>query len=133
MRSIEIDFEVYKHLTMMRETEEVSYNDVIRRLLNLSERANGISDLAEKEGKPFVTKGVSFPHGSKFKANYKGENYYAEVQDGALVFDGERHTSPSSAAIAITGNSVNGWIFWECQYPGHSTWRSIKDLRNIKK
>ena len=129
MKSIEIDFEVYKHLTMMRETEEVSYNDVIRRLLNLGQRSNGKSDIVEKGKKPFVTKGVSFPHGTKFKANYKGKNYYAEVQDGALVYEGERHTSPSSAAIAITGNSVNGWIFWECQFPGQSVWRSIKKLR----
>lgn len=127
MKSIEIDFEVYKHLTMMRETEEHTYNDVLRDLLDLEKIKNGQS--AAKEGKAFVSKGVSFPHGTTFRATYKGENYYATVKDGALIFDGKAHTSPSSAAIAVSGNSVNGWIFWECQFPGENTWQTIKSLR----
>ena len=33
MPTIEIDFEVFKALTMQREAESISYNDVIRGLL----------------------------------------------------------------------------------------------------
>ena len=35
MRTIEIDFDVYKALTLKRETEDVSYNDVFREILGL--------------------------------------------------------------------------------------------------
>lgn len=126
MKTIEIDFEVYKELTVRRETEKVSYNDVIRQLLDLDSKLNANNN---DTGKPFVSKGVTFPHGTKFRANYKGKNFYAEVKNGALIYDEKAHTSPSSAAIAITGNSVNGWIFWECQFPKENSWSLIKQLR----
>ncbi len=35
MPSIDIDFDIYKELTSLRETEDVTYNDVIRELLEL--------------------------------------------------------------------------------------------------
>lgn len=37
MHTIEVDFEVFKQLTVRRATEEVSCNDVIRERLNLSQ------------------------------------------------------------------------------------------------
>jgi len=53
----------------------------------------------------------------------------AEVKDGALFVEGKRYDSPSSAAISITGNPVNGWTFWEVRLPGQSEWKSMKALR----
>ena len=38
MTSIEVDFDVYKVLTMKRETESVTYNDVLRKMLGLGAR-----------------------------------------------------------------------------------------------
>ena len=35
MEMIEIDFDVYKALTMKRTSQEVTYNDVLRELLDL--------------------------------------------------------------------------------------------------
>lgn len=130
MQTIEIDFEVFKELTMRRQNEEMTYNDVIRDLLGLEESENLNNEQKEDTGEPFVSKGVIFPHGTKFRTHYKGKIYTAEVVDGAVVFDGQRHTSTSSAAIAVTGTNVNGWTFWECQRPGESDWTTINKLRN---
>lgn len=38
MATIDVDFEVYKALTIRRETEEMTYNDVLRHLLSLGEQ-----------------------------------------------------------------------------------------------
>jgi hypothetical protein len=130
MKSIEIDFDVEKALFMRRTSEEVSYNDVLRDLLSLGPKKAPITLSSSTSGaKDWVTKGVRFPVGTEFRANYKGQQYYGKVEDGALLVDNKRYDSPSSAAVAITNNPVNGWIFWECRMPGHSSWKIIKSIR----
>ena len=133
MTTIEIDFEVFKELTALRDNEETSYNDVIRRLLDLgtSTTYDEIAPL-KSDGLAFVSKGVRFPHGTKFRKFYKGEEYRAEIIDGELIYEGKSYSSPSKAAMAVTHNSVNGWIFWECQMPGKSNWIVISSLRQHK-
>lgn len=132
MYTIDVDFEVYKQLTVRRATEDVTYNDVIRELLGLAlsapiprvERANGQSP------GDWVAKGVRFPAGTDFRANYKGQVHAARVEGGALVLsNGKRFDSPSAAAVSITGSAVNGWRFWECRLPGKSSWQLIESLR----
>ncbi|MEK6592447.1 MAG: DUF2924 domain-containing protein [Pseudomonadota bacterium] len=77
----------------------------------------------------WATKGVRFPAGTEFRANYKGQTHLARVESGALVLNGRRYDTPSSAAMSITGNPVNGWTFWGCRLPGQASWRIIKALR----
>ena len=132
MAMIEVDFEVFKELTVRRTSESVTENDVIRGLLGL----NPVVSSPESHPKsveagrfPWVCKGVSFPHGTEFRATYKGQLYTGKVENGALVVEGERFTSPSAAAVSITGNPVNGWRFWECLLPGTSRWKVIANLR----
>jgi hypothetical protein len=125
-----IDFDVFKELTLRRTSENVTYNDVLRDLLNLS---------SAQEPKPehtsnlnaggWSTKGVTFPEGTEFRAKYKGQTYYAKVEAGALVLDGKRYDSPSRAAVSITSKPWNGWHFWECRFPGKTSWQMIKALR----
>ena len=146
MHTIEIDFEVFKQLTMMRDTEEVTYNDVVRKLLNLSpsrevesaivaaahhtEPVRQVLQQRTLEGPgAWVVKNIIFPSGTEFRASHKGKTILGRVELGALVVDGKRYESPSSAASAITGTSVNGWIFWECKKPGSTSWQMIKTLR----
>ena len=127
--NIEIDFDVFKALTLRRSTEDISYNDVLRELLGLSTQKNLVnSEDASRHGK-WVTKGVIFPSGTEFRASYKGQTYYGKVESGRLIFDNNSFNSPSAAAVKITGNPVNGWTFWECRLPGESSWRMIKSLR----
>ncbi len=129
-KKIEIDFEVYKYLTMMRKSEEDTYNDVIRELLNLDTYTDRESTKDSEHHKSFISKGVEFPHKTKLRALYKGRYYNAEVLDGKIIYDTETHHSPSSAAIAVTGNNVNGWAFWECRRPGEKDWSLLRDLRD---
>ncbi len=133
MHNIEIDFEVFKALTNLRDTEKTTYNDVVRRLLKLSDaQVFGIESVAKSGAQPssWVTKGVTFPEGTEFRASYKGTTVYANVKDSTLVVNGERASSPSDAARIVTGNSVNGWTFWQCRLPGESRWRGLQGMRN---
>lgn len=130
MRTIEIDFEVFKALTARRASEHVTENDVLRDLLGLSRKT---SAAATPAGGPahddWTTKGVHFPAGTEFRATYKSQTYLARVASGALVLNGERFDSPSAAAMKITGNPVNGWTFWECRMPGQAKWQILKAFR----
>lgn len=128
MATIEIDFDVFKALTLRRESEEVSYNDVLRDLLGLP-GTNGVSAPAPQGGCVFL--GVHFPEGTQFQVTYKGRTYRARIEGGAWIGeDGAARTSPSEAAHAITKTNVNGWRFWKCRRPGDSVWRLMNDLRS---
>ena len=129
MAAIQVDFEVFKELTSRRVSESVTENDVIRELLGLNGSAQKPNFRPESGGLSWVSKGVHFPHGTEFRATYKGQQHTGKVENGALVVDGERFTSPSAAAVSITENPVNGWRFWECLLPGTSRWKLIASLR----
>lgn len=136
MQSIEIDFEVFKALTALRESEKDTYNDAVRKLLRLP-RANGNGSRAvqshiQANPNDWIRKGVTFPEGTELRASYKGETHYAKIEHGAIVLNGKRVTSPSIAAKLITNNSVNGWTFWECRRPGDAGWRLLKSLRSSR-
>ena len=128
MKAIEIDFDVFKEITLRRANEGVTPNDVLREIFGLEpKRPASTSDVSA--GKPWMIKGVKFPHGTEFMATYKGQIFNGIVEDGALVINRKRFSSPSAAAVAITGNPVNGWIFWKCKIPGQTVWKTIKSYR----
>ena len=128
MAEINVDFEVFKELTFRRQSEEMTENDVLRELLGLSKPAENAPS-TDGGGAAWVSKGVLFPHGTAFRATYKGQQFTAVVKNGALVMSGERFRSPSAAAVSITRKPVNGWRFWECLLPGTTKWRLAADLR----
>jgi len=129
MRCIEVDFDVFKALTIRRSSEEVTENDVLRELLGLPVRKPMSTPRNGPAAGDWVTKGTRFPAGTEFRAKYNGQTYLAQVEGGALVLNGQRFDTPSSAAMSITKNAVNGWAFWECRLPGKSSWQIIKTLR----
>ncbi len=132
MAIVDVDFEVFKELTVRRRLEAMTENDVLRELLGLSPETPAGENAPQQLGAggvPWVVKGVSFPSGTEFRATYKGQQYKGTVKNGALVMNGKRYLSPSAATVAITGNPVNGWRFWECLRPGTSRWRMISELR----
>ena len=132
MRTIEVDFDVFKALTLRRPSEEVSENDVLRQMLGLPTKQRGAGERQAilPQAGDWITKGVRFPSGTEFRAVYKGQTYLARVEEGALALEGKRHDTPSAAAMAITGNPVNGWTFWEARLPGQSGWKMLKALRS---
>lgn len=129
MHSVEIDFEVFKQLTIRRHTEEVTYNDVIRELLGLEPASKSSAPSDENDENDWIVKGVRFPVNTEFRAVYKGQLQTGKVENGVLVVNGKTYDSPSAAAISITGNSVNGWRFWECKLPGSANWKLIETVR----
>lgn len=130
MAQIDIDFDVFKALTALRESEEATINHVLRRLLKLPERAAPLT-VAAQSGCNF--KGVFFPEGTQFRATYKGRSYTGEIKNGQWVDgEGKAQSSPSSAAYQITGSGVNGWWFWEAKRPTDGGWTAIGKLREAK-
>lgn len=137
--TLEVDFDVYKTVTARRANESVTENDVLRELLGLppTQQPSGVqvaaspASIAKTGTSPedWVVKNVRFSPGTDFRATHKGRTYTGRVHGGALVVDGKSYESPSAAAVAITGNAVNGWRFWECRLPGKSTWQVIDGLR----
>lgn len=128
MATIEVDFEVFKTLTALRDTEETTYNDVVRKLLRLQP--------LEKPSKPrplnAIFGGVNFPEGTLFLARHKGVDYAARIVGGQWINeDGSISTSPSDAAVRITHKSSNGWRFWKAKRPGDENWRLLDDLRPV--
>ena len=127
MPMIEISFDTYKQLTLRRADETVSYDDVIRDLLKLPRISATASTKPLK--KAWTNKGVTFPHGTELRANYKGEIHTARIDDGEWMQGETKMNSPSEAAHAVTSTSVNGWTFWEARLPGEDRWRLLKSMR----
>jgi hypothetical protein len=130
MYDISIDFEVFKKLTDLRPTEDVTYNDVVRGLLGLPKPSAAVK-AATNGNKPWVVSGTSFPPDTLFNVPYKGETHTAKVVDGKLeTSDGAKFSTPSAAAVYITkGINVNGWRFWRCKLPGSSEYVLMERLR----
>jgi len=129
MPTIQVDFDVFKALTMRRASEEVTENDVLRQLLGLPAHKGAPAQPGASAPGDWIAKGVRFPAGTEFRAAYKGQTYLGRVEGGALVLSGKRFDSPSAAAVSITRNPVNGWRFWEARLPGQAGWKIIESLR----
>jgi hypothetical protein len=112
---IEIDFEIFKTLTLMRRDESDSYGDVIRRLLYrvdteslleesgsgtsfnalLPTNTNAFAQFAQSvSAQPNALAAIAggawfdnthFPEGTQFRGTYKGKTYRAEIKNGAWV------------------------------------------------
>lgn len=126
MQKIDIDFDVYKEITSRRITEDVSANDVLREVFGLPKK----QEKGELTADVWITKNVEFSVGTKFRAAHKGHVYYASVTNAGLLFGEQLFGSPSAAAMAITKKPVNGWTFWEYQFPNSDQWEVIKTLRS---
>lgn len=131
MHAIEVDFDVFKELTLRRSSEDVSANDVLRQVLGLPPKSGSSAKAGPSPG-DWISKGVRFPVGTELRATYKGRTYLGRVEGGALVVDGKRYDSPSPAAMRITVSPVNGWTFWECRLPGRANWQTLKSLRDLQ-
>jgi hypothetical protein len=132
VRTIEVDFDVYKALTTRRPTEDITENDVLRNLLGLPSKRDAKSlptASATSGADDWIVKGIRFPAGTEFRAGYKGQTWLGRVERGALVVNGTRFDTPSAAAVFIAKSPTNGWTFWECRLPGQASWQIIKGLR----
>lgn len=79
---------------------------------------------------PWTVDGFALPHGTKMRGQYKGYTYQGRVHNGVFMLHGKEFMSPCAAAVTITRNPVDGWLFWDCQLPDQSDWVSIFELKN---
>jgi hypothetical protein len=62
--------------------------------------------------------------------NYKGHRYDAMLnRDRTVIVNGTKYNKPSPAAMSITRNSVNGWIWWWYRDPASGRNRQIRGLK----
>ena len=139
---IEIDFNVYKALTVRREHEGHSFKDVLRDLLELdpvqetdppASHLESVTDaLKTGLGAPgYHSRGLYLPDGTLLRARYKQRTCHGRIDGGQWLDDqGHVFASTSAAATAITGTNVNGLRFWEAQRPGERGWRRLELLRD---
>ena len=126
MVDIEVDFDVYKALTLQRKSETHGYNDVLREMLKLPAKAKGAD---RGTGNPWVSEGVTFPNGTEFRATTKGKLHTGRIENGKFIVDGKAFAGLSPAAKHLTGYSQNGWKFWSCKRPGDVDFISVDRLR----
>ena len=130
MATIDIDFDLFKELTIRRTSEDETISDVIRKILAASSSTGFVHSEDEPTQAAVVFAGTIFPEGTIFEATYKGRTYYAKIKDGAWRDSaGAIRTSPSDAARAVTNTNVNGWRFWKAKRPGDPTFRFLEQLR----
>ena len=132
-------------IELEREGFDEPENTALRRLLKLpnlaaseSAQINGKLSVAAGQslrGRPWSGKGITLPHGTELRMEYRGQIVRGIIDEGVWVVEGKRSTSPSDAAggavVTKTGErpSLNGWVYWEVKSPGDAQWRSIKSLK----
>lgn len=130
-RQIQIDLAVHKKIEGNRQSFGETPNDVLRRVFGLAIPSTPSLDQKRESKSGWMLKaGVWLPEGTKLRAKYKGKMIEAEVIGNGLKCKGENYRSPSAAACAATGTSVNGWHFWDFFDDSSGTWRPISSLRN---
>ncbi|MBW2605809.1 MAG: hypothetical protein JRE28_16120 [Deltaproteobacteria bacterium] len=128
MENNETDFDLPGEPFSQQSSKKTSRSEVFK-------WPNGRGDVKLRSAKnlvdslPWVVENVSFPDGTEFRGKYKGCFYYGEVGNGALVIHGEEFSSLSAAAVVITRNPVDGWLFWECKLPGQPSWMNIHEVK----
>lgn len=140
VQKIEIDWDIYKLIETERRGFDEPHYVALRRLLKLPPPKSPVT--SEKtimgEGLPWSEDGVVVPHGSAARMEYlRGAQVYeGQFLNGKLVVNGRSYDTLSTAAsdLAITKNgtktSLNGWNYWQAQFPGEKKWRSLKGMRN---
>ncbi|MFN6935404.1 MAG: hypothetical protein ACK4NZ_09650 [Tsuneonella sp.] len=129
--TIEIDFDVHKTIELNRSSFAETPNDVLRRLLGLT----NAPAQATTTGKSYKYQNLELPHGTEARMTYNNVGYTARIDNGFWITeDGQRHKSPSGAAsaVAVTKSGgrtkLDGWGYWLVKKPGSSDFIQLNDL-----
>lgn len=135
-RRIEIDFEIHKLIEGERKSFSETPNQVLRRLLKLADAAPSLGQVVESgQGHPWSGDGVVLPNGTKVRMRYNKQVHEGSIVNGMWVIGGKTFDSPSGAASAVgltkrgQRTRLDGWNYWEAQFPGEVNWQRISALR----
>ena len=123
---ISIDLEVYKAIEHDRKSFIDTINDILRRKYELDPLDRGSS---QPESGGLHTRGTLLRNGLKLHRSFKGTLHEAKVENSKIIYNGKAFTSPSPAAGEATGNSVNGWKWWQYLDEDLGRWRLLDRLR----
>lgn len=144
LQKIEIDFDIHKLIEGERSSFAEPPYVALRRLLKLPALTAAPAPqtpAASSSGLPFVSDGVTVPHGSLARMEYDwgAQVYEGQFLNGKLVVNDRKFDSLSAAAnaVAITrkgkDTSLNGWNYWQAKFPGESKWRQLSEMRKARK
>jgi len=136
LRTIEVDFDIFKLIQNERRGFEEHDYVALRRLLGL--KNEDVNALPQKRGRPFIEDGVSIPDGSLARMSYqRGKQLFKGIFSGGhLVVEGTKYSALSAAAsdLAVTKKgtktSLNGWIYWEVKRSEDEGWVLMDSLRS---
>ncbi len=138
MRAIHIDIEVHKRIEAERISFDETPNDVLRRVLGLGVGEPLPPPAVSNQnaaGRPWLGQGVTLPHGSDIRMQYRNTWHSGVIDNGKWLVSGQKFNGPSPAAAAVavtksgTKPSLNGWIYWHVRFPGTTKWIPIDSLR----
>ena len=127
MRTIRISEQVYGEIAKRGKFGETP-NDVLERVFKIVEtkRQN-------------CRRGLLPPDNTECRFNHDGEYVHGRIENGELVLSKGSYSSFSKAAKALTGKSLNGWLYWqlklshEDQWILANSWRHRKTVENVKR
>ena len=132
-RQIDIEVEVNRWIESKRVSFDQTHNDILRAaagLPPLPPRSGTARTLSNGgAGGAWSAKGATLPAGTKLRMSYNGNTFSGAIESGTWLVNGARYVSPSAAASALAGVSLNGWIYWEAQIPGTDRWQPISKFR----
>jgi hypothetical protein len=145
MPSIKVSQDLYLALDRLRDPKDKRMTDVLWRLVE--ERGIKRTEPTSTErgwwytgdaSEGVTASDVTIPNDAVLRCRYKGKSFQAKVEGGKIVFDGSSYDTPSAAARAVLAKNrisggaanVNGWRFWEMEYPAASgQWRRLDSFR----
>ncbi len=77
MQTIEIDFDVFKEITVRRKHAGITPNDVLRDVFGLEPRQDSMTQKA-RTWKVLGCKGRGISSRNELRSSYKGQMYYSE-------------------------------------------------------
>ncbi len=135
LRTIEIDYEIYKLIQLERRGFEEPEYLALRRLLKIPETEEKNESYPTPSGRSWFGQGVELPHGTQLRMKYNGQIFRGQIDNGVWAVEGKRQNSPSAAAGAAASTkdgkhpSLNGWNYWEIKRPEDAGWHPLKSLR----
>ena len=145
MPSIKVSQDLYMALERLRDPQDKRMTDLLWRFVEERGIKRTEPNSVERgwwytgdAGEGLNASDMTIPNQAKLRGRYRGKYIQAGVEDGKIVIDREKYGSPSAAARAVLAKhrvvgaaaNVNGWRFWEMEYPAASgQWRRLDSFR----
>jgi hypothetical protein len=68
------------------------------------------------------------PHGTELRMTYKAENFFAQVDGDAILYE-RRRVSPRQFTLSVAGDGRNAWRDLWVRFPGEGSWTRAMLLR----